>query len=101
MTGDGLDLAAEFEAKLVDMEQIKIHPSQAAGSKILITEAVRGNGAICVNRAGKRFMNELHHGRRGQCRDPQAERDRPPFWYSTRRSASRSSRSRATSTSSW
>ncbi len=58
-TGDGLDLAAEFGAKLVDMEQIQIHPSQAAGSKILITEAVRGNGAICVNRAGKRFMNEL------------------------------------------
>ena len=59
MTGDGLDLAAEFGAKLVDMEQIQIHPSQAAGSKILITEAVRGNGAICVNRAGKRFMNEF------------------------------------------
>ncbi len=58
-TGDGLDLAAEFGAKLVDMEQIQIHPTQAAGSKILITEAVRGNGAICVNREGKRFMNEL------------------------------------------
>jgi fumarate reductase flavoprotein subunit len=58
-TGDGLDLAAEFGAKLVDMEQIQIHPTQAAGSKILITEAVRGNGAILVNREGKRFVNEL------------------------------------------
>jgi fumarate reductase flavoprotein subunit len=58
-TGDGLDLAAEFGAKLVDMEHIQIHPTQAAGSKILITEAVRGNGAICVNREGKRFINEL------------------------------------------
>ncbi|MGZ8230558.1 MAG: flavocytochrome c [Burkholderiales bacterium] len=58
-TGDGLDLAAEFGAKLVDIEQIQIHPTQAAGSKILITEAVRGNGAIVVNREGKRFMNEL------------------------------------------
>jgi fumarate reductase (cytochrome) len=58
-TGDGLDLAADFGAKLVDMEQIQIHPTQAAGSKILITEAVRGNGAICINREGKRFMNEL------------------------------------------
>lgn len=58
-TGDGLDLAADFGAKLVDMDQIQIHPSQAAGSKILITEAVRGNGAICINREGKRFMNEL------------------------------------------
>jgi fumarate reductase (cytochrome) len=58
-TGDGLDLAADFGAKLLDMDQIQIHPSQAAGSKILITEAVRGNGAICINRDGKRFMNEL------------------------------------------
>ena len=58
-TGDGLDLAAALGAKLVDMEQIQIHPTQAAGSKILITEAVRGNGAIAVNRDGKRFMNEL------------------------------------------
>jgi fumarate reductase flavoprotein subunit len=58
-TGDGLDLAAEMGARLVDMDQIQIHPTQAAGSRILITEAVRGNGAICVNRAGKRFMNEL------------------------------------------
>jgi fumarate reductase flavoprotein subunit len=58
-TGDGLDLAADFGARLVDMDQIQIHPTQAAGSKILITEAVRGNGAICVNREGKRFMNDL------------------------------------------
>jgi fumarate reductase flavoprotein subunit len=58
-TGDGLDLAADFGAQLVDMDQIQIHPTQAAGSRILITEAVRGNGAICVNREGKRFMNEL------------------------------------------
>jgi len=58
-TGDGIDLAADFGAKLVDMDQIQIHPTQAAGSKILITEAVRGNGAIFVNREGKRFVNEL------------------------------------------
>lgn len=58
-TGDGLDLAVAAGAKLRDMEQIQIHPTQAAGSKILITEAVRGNGAIMVNREGKRFVNEL------------------------------------------
>jgi fumarate reductase flavoprotein subunit len=58
-TGDGLDLAADLGAKLVDMQHIQIHPTQAAGSKILITEAVRGNGAIFVNREGKRFVNEL------------------------------------------
>jgi fumarate reductase flavoprotein subunit len=41
------------------MQHIQIHPTQAAGSKILITEAVRGNGAILVNSQGKRFVNEL------------------------------------------
>jgi succinate dehydrogenase/fumarate reductase flavoprotein subunit len=41
------------------MEQIQIHPTVAAGSRILITEAVRGNGAILVNQEGKRFVNEL------------------------------------------
>lgn len=58
-TGDGLDLAVAVGAKLRDMEYIQIHPTQAAGSKILITEAVRGNGAIMINREGKRFVNEL------------------------------------------
>jgi fumarate reductase flavoprotein subunit len=41
------------------MKEIQIHPTVAAGSRILITEAVRGNGAIVVNQEGKRFMNEL------------------------------------------
>jgi len=40
-------------------EEVQIHPTVAAGSRILITEAVRGNGAILVNREGKRFVNEL------------------------------------------
>jgi fumarate reductase flavoprotein subunit len=58
-TGDGLDLGAQGGGSLKDMEQIQIHPSIAAGSRILITEAVRGNGAILVNREGKRFFNEI------------------------------------------
>jgi fumarate reductase flavoprotein subunit len=58
-TGDGIDLAAELGAQLRDMAEIQIHPTQAAGSKILITETVRGNGAILVNREGKRFVNEV------------------------------------------
>lgn len=58
-TGDGMDLGAAVGGELIDMDQIQIHPTQAAGSKILITEAVRGNGAILVNREGKRFVNEL------------------------------------------
>jgi fumarate reductase flavoprotein subunit len=58
-TGDGIDLAVELGAQLIGMKEIQIHPTQAAGSKILITEAVRGNGAILVNRRGERFVNEL------------------------------------------
>jgi fumarate reductase flavoprotein subunit len=58
-TGDGLELGAAAGGELKDMKEIQIHPSVSAGSKILITEAVRGNGAIVVNQEGKRFMNEL------------------------------------------
>jgi len=58
-TGDGLDIGTDAGGRLRDMEYIQIHPTVAAGSRILITEAVRGNGAILVNREGKRFVNEL------------------------------------------
>ena len=58
-TGDGINLGSAAGADLVDMKEIQIHPTVAAGSRILITEAVRGNGAILVNREGKRFVNEL------------------------------------------
>ena len=58
-TGDGLDLGAAAGGELKDMKEIQIHPTVAAGSRILITEAVRGNGAIVVNQEGKRFMDEL------------------------------------------
>jgi len=57
--GDGLDLGSSAGGQLIDMKEIQIHPTVAAGSRILITEAVRGNGAILVNREGKRFVNEL------------------------------------------
>lgn len=58
-TGDGIDIGNQAGAELVDMKEIQIHPTVAAGSRILITEAVRGNGAILVNHEGKRFVNEL------------------------------------------
>jgi len=58
-TGDGLDLGEAKGGRLRDLEQIQIHPSVAKGSRILITEAVRGNGAILVNRQGVRFFNEI------------------------------------------
>ena len=58
-TGDGMKFGETAGGKLVDMKEIQIHPTVAAGSRILITEAVRGNGAILVNKQGKRFVNEL------------------------------------------
>src|SRR3974390_955621 len=58
-TGEGIMLAEAIGAELVDMDQIQIHPSLAAGTNILVSEASRGAGAIMVNREGKRFVNEL------------------------------------------
>ena len=58
-TGEGIGLAEELGAQLRDMDEIQIHPTLAAGTNILVTEAMRGAGAIMVNREGKRFINEL------------------------------------------
>lgn len=58
-TGDGITMAREVGAKLIDMDQIQTHPTVVPERGIMITEAVRGNGAILVNRAGERFVNEL------------------------------------------
>jgi len=58
-TGDGMMIGEQAGGQLIDMKEIQIHPTVAAGSRILITEAVRGNGAILINRDGKRFVNEL------------------------------------------
>lgn len=60
-TGDGIALAEKIGAKLVDMDQVQIHPTvqQDTDHAYLIGEAVRGEGAILVNRDGQRFVNEL------------------------------------------
>ncbi len=58
-TGDALELLKPFDAEFIQMEQIQTHPTVVVGSGIMITEAVRGNGAIVVNREGKRFKNEM------------------------------------------
>lgn len=60
-TGDGIALATKVGAGLVDMTQIQVHPTvqQDTAHAFLIGEAVRGEGAILVNEAGQRFVNEL------------------------------------------
>ena len=58
-TGDAFAWVIPFNVPLVQMEQIQVHPTGEVGSHLLITEAVRGNGAILVNRKGVRFANEM------------------------------------------
>lgn len=58
-TGDGIVLGEKAGAATVDMDQIQTHPTVVPGKGEMITEAVRGNGAILVNKDGKRFINEL------------------------------------------
>ena len=59
LTGDGIDMAVAVGAATVDMEQIQIHPSVYTETSALITEGIRGDGAILVNQKGERFVNEL------------------------------------------
>lgn len=57
--GEGIVMAEQAGAALVDMEYIQIHPTTIPGQGVLITEGVRGDGAILVNEDGQRFTNEL------------------------------------------
>lgn len=58
-TGDGIVMAEAIGVELVDIEQIQIHPTVEQTTSIMVTEGVRGDGAILVNQEGKRFTNEL------------------------------------------
>ena len=59
ITGEGIKLIQEVGGDVVDMEQIQTHPTVVHQTPNMITESVRGEGAILVNRDGKRFINEL------------------------------------------
>lgn len=58
-TGDAFTWAKQLDIALTQMEQIQTHPTVVPKKGVMITEAVRGNGAIMVNREGKRFNNEM------------------------------------------
>jgi L-aspartate oxidase len=63
-TGDGIAIAARAGAMLADMEFVQFHPTALAIGRDpmpLVTEAVRGEGAVLVNDLGERFMLGLHH----------------------------------------
>lgn len=58
-TGDGIKMAKDAGAALIQMEEIQTHPTVVPKVGEMITEAVRGNGAVLINKDGKRFFNEL------------------------------------------
>ena len=57
--GQGIAMAEAVGAATVDMEQIQIHPTVQADTASLITEGLRGDGAILVNEEGLRFTDEV------------------------------------------
>jgi L-aspartate oxidase len=71
-TGDGVALAFRAGARVRDMEFIQFHPTALATPgtpKFLISEAVRGEGAILLNLAGEAFMHRYHEQRELAPRD--------------------------------
>lgn len=59
ITGDGIKMAEAVGAATVDMDQIQIHPTVEQNTSALITEGLRGDGAILVNAEGLRFCDEV------------------------------------------
>ncbi len=77
-TGDGMVLAYEAGAELIDMEFVQFHPTGMVWPPsvmgILVTEGVRGEGGILTNKEGRRFMfDEIPDSYRAQTADNEEE----------------------------
>ena len=63
LTGDAIALSLKYNIKLQHIDYIQIHPTtlytKKDGREFLISESVRGEGAILLNSKGERFVNEL------------------------------------------
>lgn len=63
ITGDALAIALKHDVEVSHLDYIQIHPttlfSRKPGRRFLISESVRGEGALLYNKDGKRFTNEL------------------------------------------
>ena len=63
IAGDGLGIAMKHQVKLEHLDYIQIHPttlfSYKPGRRFLISESVRGEGALLYDKNGQRFTNEL------------------------------------------
>lgn len=63
VTGDGLAIAARAGARLMDLEFVQFHPTALATGRdpmALLTEALRGEGAVLLDERGERFMLREH-----------------------------------------
>lgn len=58
-TGDGIEMISALGGALVDIDKIQIHPTVFQKTGYLVSESIRGEGAILVNKEGKRFYNEM------------------------------------------
>jgi len=58
-TGDGIALAFRAGAAVADLELVQFHPTALAGTGLLLTEALRGDGALLMDSEGHRFTDEL------------------------------------------
>lgn len=63
LTGDAIDIAKKHNIRLEHLDYVQIHPttlySKAPGRRFLISESVRGEGAVLYNANKERFVNEL------------------------------------------
>ena len=63
LTGDSVEIAERHGIRLENLDYVQIHPttlySEKAGRRFLISESVRGEGAVLYDKHGKRFTDEL------------------------------------------
>jgi L-aspartate oxidase len=57
--GEGIAMAFRAGASVADLEFVQFHPTALAGSSLLLSEALRGDGALLVDEQGDRFVEEL------------------------------------------
>jgi len=57
--GEGIALAYRAGAAVADLEFVQFHPTALAGSSLLLSEALRGDGALLLDSEGERFVEEL------------------------------------------